>query len=502
MEGHYSDPIHQGDQKEDTSRNNIPQNFFAESGQALLGNLDSFRHFDFAPTEKLPFKSLKLLGRGIQGHVDEVEYIPQGCTFVRKKWFIRATSQKKEKARDQLFSEVAILKKLRDGCHVIRLLATYCQDTELGLELGLLHLPLGQCDLTVLLDKPAHERSGLISDDDLERGFGCLSAALQYLHQQCIRHKDIKPGNILVDGPSLVITDFGISRDFSELSSSLTDDYAIGTFSYYAPEVAADRPRGCSADVFSLGCVLLEIWSVLFGLAPKDQHSFPSLKPYFKNLEKVQSWIKKKKSSEDSPLRVFWLQACQLMVARAPSKRPRMSSVLLRLREEYERQPSVFSTMCCRGCLETHVVQSTEENLDELRNADFIWDLDVETLSDQDHPTEILPNSNQGYTHDIFKLLASPILPRDILQRWYLTVYLDNGRPLRSYGTLPVSVNYTFDFGESLIDRVVFKAGTFGKTVELYRRSNWEKGPCFRNAPCDQRFDEPMRIRSYKIMWD
>jgi hypothetical protein len=82
-------------------------------------------------------------------------------------------------------------------------------------------------------------------------------------------------------------------------------------------------------------------------------------------------------------------------------------------------------------------------------------------------------------------------------------VFLDNGRPLRSYGTRSVSVNYNFDFGESLIDRVVFKEGTFGKTVELYRRSNWEGGCCFRSrAPCDQRFDEPMRIRSYKIIRD
>jgi serine/threonine protein kinase len=411
VEDYRSDAVDSGNQRENTSRDNMygcsifyscseismlsstrSQNFFAEHDQAPPENPDSFRHFDFTPTEELPFKSLKILGHGGQADVDEVEYISLGRTCVRKRWRISETPHAQGRIRNRFFNEVAILKKLYGECHFITLLATYCQ----GTELGLLHLPLGQCDLNVLLCKPTQERRGLISDDDLERGFGCLSAALQYMHQKRIRHKDIKPGNILVHGASLVFIDFGISRDFSELSASLTGGLAEGTHPYYDPEVAARKPRGCSADVFSLGCVLLEIWSVLFGLAPEDQHSFPSLKPYYENLTEVQAWIEEKKSSENSPLRAFWLQACQLMVAKAPSKRPRMSNVLLRLREGYERQPSVFSTMCCRVCLEKHIVQLVEGKHDELRNTDFIWGSDVRTLLDQDHPTSLLPNSNQG----------------------------------------------------------------------------------------------------------
>lgn len=370
------------------------QNSFTEHDQAHPENLNSFRHFDFKPTEELPFKSLEELGRGAQAVVDKVEYISLGrtCICVRKRWQIDKALQAKEGGRNRFFNEVAILKKLHGECHVIRLLATYCQ----GAELGLLHLPLGQCDLNVLLCKPTQERRGLISDDDLERGFGCLSAALQYMHKERIRHKDIKPGNIIVHGASLIFTDFGISRDFSELSASVTGGPAEGTHIYFAPEVAAGKPRGCSADVFSLACVLLEIWSVLFGLAPKDQQSFASLKPYYDNLREVQAWIEEKKSAENSSLRAFWLQACQLMVARASSDRPRMSNVLLRLREGYERQPSAFSTMCCRVCLDKHILQSTEGKHDELRNTDFIWGSDVATLLDQVNPASLLPNSNQG----------------------------------------------------------------------------------------------------------
>ena len=96
--------------------------------------------------------------------------------------------------------------------------------------------------------------------------------------------------------------------------------------------------------------------------------------------------------------------------------------------------------------------------------------------------------------------MISPLRELGFINRWNLTIYLDNGRPLRSYGTQPASVNYTFDFRELLIDRVVFQPGTLGTEVELYANYNWEGGFCYRNIACDTRFNEPMRIRSYKVL--
>ena len=93
------------------------------------------------------------------------------------------------------------------------------------------------------------------------------------------------------------------------------------------------------------------------------------------------------------------------------------------------------------------------------------------------------------------------VRPTNLFQRWHLTVYLDNGRSLRSYGTLSASINYEFDFGEARIDRVVFQAGTFGNEVALFTQHNWEGGPCFRSGPCDERFEESRKIRSYKVVW-
>jgi serine/threonine protein kinase len=355
--------------------------------------LDSFQHFDISPTERLPFTTVKDLGVGGQGSVDEIHHDLKGYKCARKRVWVDGTPQSKEKDIKRLSTETAILRKLCKDRHIIEILATYSQ----GAEFGMLYLPVAQCDLNVLLGQPTEKRRELISDLDLERGFGCLSAALQYMHEKGVRHKDIKPHNILVHGASLIFADFGLAKDFSVLGSSITNDQAVGTHSYYAPEVASNKPRGCGADVFSLGCVLLEIWSVLFGLAPVDQNGFSSLQPYYENLAGVQAWIEEKKSSlNTSALRAFWLQACQLMVAKAPRERPRMSNVLLRLKEEYEMQPGVFSKSLCKDCLEKSIINLTEADLDKLRNTDFIWSSDIDTLLDQDNPTVILPNSNRG----------------------------------------------------------------------------------------------------------
>ena len=90
--------------------------------------------------------------------------------------------------------------------------------------------------------------------------FGCLASGLKYLHEQNCRHKDIKPGNILVKGGTVFITDFGTSLDWTEDQLEATTGRPTAfTNTYAAPEVAEGRPRDRSADIWSLGCVFLEI---------------------------------------------------------------------------------------------------------------------------------------------------------------------------------------------------------------------------------------------------
>ncbi len=83
-----------------------------------------------------------------------------------------------------------------------------------------------------------------------------VAAALAAAHQAGIVHRDVKPGNILVDPEgSAKITDFGISHALGDVTLTTTG-IVTGTPAFLAPEVARGQESGFAADVFSLGATL------------------------------------------------------------------------------------------------------------------------------------------------------------------------------------------------------------------------------------------------------
>ena len=95
-----------------------------------------------------------------------------------------------------------------------------------------------------------------------------VARAVHHAHQHGILHRDLKPGNILLDpaGEPLV-ADFGLAKILEHDSALTQSAMVMGTPSYMAPEQAAGHTKQLStvADVYSLGAVLYEL---LTGRAP------------------------------------------------------------------------------------------------------------------------------------------------------------------------------------------------------------------------------------------
>jgi tetratricopeptide (TPR) repeat protein/predicted Ser/Thr protein kinase len=91
-----------------------------------------------------------------------------------------------------------------------------------------------------------------------------IASALEYAHNYhpSIVHRDIKPANIMIEAHSnrVVVMDFGIAKERGDTDGTKTGA-VIGTLKYASPEQLRHEPLEGSADVYSLGMVLYEMFT-------------------------------------------------------------------------------------------------------------------------------------------------------------------------------------------------------------------------------------------------
>jgi predicted Ser/Thr protein kinase len=96
---------------------------------------------------------------------------------------------------------------------------------------------------------------GLPVEDVIEWG-GQACEALDYIHDQHVVHRDVKPHNLILAGRGVVLVDFGVAR---ELGESTHGTIAVGTPRFMAPEVFSGGHISERSDVFSLAVTLVTL---------------------------------------------------------------------------------------------------------------------------------------------------------------------------------------------------------------------------------------------------
>jgi len=146
-----------------------------------------------------------------------------------------------------------------------------------------------------------------------------LLDGLSYLHLHGVIHRDLKPANILLTTGGIVkLTDFGSSKRMDALGPGLTKSLK-GSPYWMAPEVITKQGHGTAADIWSLGCVVVEMTT---GQPPWSNFSHSS--------KEVMKLIQTPGSKGYLDLPDLPLQACPAV----------LSFIRLCLRRDSERRPT------------------------------------------------------------------------------------------------------------------------------------------------------------------
>ncbi|OIW25421.1 kinase-like protein [Coniochaeta ligniaria NRRL 30616] len=349
---------------------------------------------DFAEAKKLHhrFRRHDTLGSGTYGIVEKVTYTHNNRSIcLARKWI----QYRRGRTIQMLREEANVMEKL-DHEHIVKLAGTYCTRHN---ELYLLLWPVAVCNLDNLFNdldslrtgqgdrndilkrlealdvadvralQRHHRHGGELKTSTASRGncplkylqqvIGCITHAVAYCHESNIRHLDLKPSNILLSPGRVYLADFGIARDVNDRDHTMTFGLQ-GTPKWRAPEVCDpdDEWSMKAADVYSLGLVLLNISTLLYGAQLADfdrvvdelnpRSRAQKLSQYYPKLEAMAlatQVFQDTKAHTFAPKHIVNLMA--RMLSSDPSQRPNASQVDAEL-AELGGIEQIYHSPCCK----------------------------------------------------------------------------------------------------------------------------------------------------------
>ncbi|XP_050274180.1 mitogen-activated protein kinase kinase kinase ANP1-like isoform X2 [Quercus robur] len=201
------------------------------------------------PPPPIRWRKGELIGCGAFGRVYMGMNLDSGELLAVKQVLIAENSASKEKAQAhirELEEEVKLLKNLSHP-NIVRYLGTVREEETLNILLEF--VPGGS--ISSLLGKFGSFPEAVIRTYTKQ-----LLLGLEYLHRNGIMHRDIKGANILVDNKGCIkLADFGASKQATVSGAKSMK----GTPYWMAPEVILQTGHNFSADIWSVGCTVIEM---------------------------------------------------------------------------------------------------------------------------------------------------------------------------------------------------------------------------------------------------
>eukprot|EP01137_Pigoraptor_chileana_P033165 Opistho-2@23673 len=244
----------------------------------------------------------EVIGRGAFGVVKRVTNTSDNLDYAmkelskgmleRKRFGLGQQGKRPHNAMEDVRREIAILKKLQHP-NVVQLIEVMDDPTQDHLYMVFELIQNGTVmDLNKKKDQP-------FAEETARQYFRDIVMGIEYLHNKCIVHRDIKPDNLLLTGEGRVkISDFGVSEDFHDAGNDMITR-SVGSCAFWAPEMCTagvteyhGRPidvwaMGITLYAFVVGHVPFEMPSTiqLFEAIRLSDPAFPeSMNPFLRNL--------------------------------------------------------------------------------------------------------------------------------------------------------------------------------------------------------------------------
>ncbi|XP_059841804.1 serine/threonine-protein kinase MARK1 isoform X5 [Hypanus sabinus] len=257
--------VNERDTENHTSLDGYGESQSQPSKSSSRQNLPRCRNSVASTTEEQPhvgnYRLLKTIGKGNFAKVKLARHVLTGREVAVK---IIDKTQLNPTSLQKLFREVRIMKILNHP-NIVKLFEVI--ETEKTLYLIMEYASGGEVfDYLV-----AH---GRMKEKEARAKFRQIVSSVEYCHQKCIVHRDLKAENLLLDADmNIKIADFGFSNEFT-IGSKL--DTFCGSPPYAAPELFQGKKYdGPEVDVWSLGVIL---YTLVSGSLPFDGQNLKELR--------------------------------------------------------------------------------------------------------------------------------------------------------------------------------------------------------------------------------